>query len=109
MFTDAPWCGHCKNLAPIWEKVGEAYRDRDDIIIAKMDATVNEAEGLKVHSFPTLKYYAKGSSELARDLREDGEGEQNNILCLRQGWTPLNLLVKQLKPSTVYSAALSTV
>lgn len=59
----APWCGHCQQLAPIWTSLGEAFKDRDDIIIAKLDATANEAEGLRVNSFPTLKYYPKGSNE----------------------------------------------
>lgn len=59
----APWCGHCKALAPIWDQLGDTYKGRSDIIIAKMDATANEAEGLRVGSFPTLKFYPKGSSE----------------------------------------------
>lgn len=37
-------------MAPAWEQLGEYYRNSDDVIIAEMDATVNEAKGLKVRN-----------------------------------------------------------
>lgn len=42
----APWCGHCKALAPKWESLAYAVRDIDDLIIADFDATENEVAGL---------------------------------------------------------------
>ncbi|KAM3865504.1 protein disulfide-isomerase A2 [Diretmus argenteus] len=60
----APWCAHCKELTPIWEKLGEKYADHDDIIIAKMDATANEVESVSVSGFPTLKYFPAGGKEV---------------------------------------------
>lgn len=56
----APWCGHCKALAPAWEEVAEELKDVKGIKIAKFDATMNEAEGVEIQGYPTLKFYKKG-------------------------------------------------
>ena len=63
----APWCGHCKTLAPTWEKVAQDFASENGVLIAKVDCEApnakSTAEDAGVTSYPTIKYYPKGSIE----------------------------------------------
>lgn len=46
-------------------QLAEGFEDRDDVVVAKMDSTINELEHTKVTSFPTIKLYAKGDNKVS--------------------------------------------
>jgi thioredoxin domain-containing protein 5 len=59
----APWCGHCKALAPIWDSLATADPPVRNTLFAKVDCTGNGDEvcgRFKVSGFPTLKLFARG-------------------------------------------------
>nr|POF14013.1 protein disulfide-isomerase tiga [Quercus suber] len=63
----APWCGHCKTLAPVWEKVAADFAAEKGVLIAKVDCEAENAKATAqqagVKSYPTINFYPKGSTE----------------------------------------------
>jgi protein disulfide-isomerase A6 len=57
----APWCGHCKRLTPIWEKLAGVFKGDSNVVIANVDADAHKDLGSKygVTGFPTLIYFSK--------------------------------------------------
>lgn len=62
----APWCGHCKSLAPEYEKLAARFASVKHVTIAKVDATANEVEyeGVNVKGFPTLIFFPAGENKV---------------------------------------------
>lgn len=54
----APWCGHCRKLAPIFESVAEHYHRASPqrVSLGKVDATANQALSapFELKGYPTL-------------------------------------------------------
>lgn len=59
----APWCGHCKKLAPVYEELGNTLKHNDKLVIAKFDGSANEAKGLTWKGFPTILFFPAGAKE----------------------------------------------
>lgn len=58
----APWCGHCRKLAPYYQKMADMlHPSKDDLLIAKMDIDQNDLPaGYEVEGIPTLYWIKKG-------------------------------------------------
>jgi len=54
----APWCGHCKKLAPLYEELGSLYSSIPSVVVAKIDATANDVPPkLNIRGFPTILFF----------------------------------------------------
>jgi protein disulfide-isomerase A1 len=62
----APWCGHCKALAPKYDELAALYAADADVsskvVIAKVDATANDVPD-EIQGFPTIKLFPAGSKD----------------------------------------------
>eukprot|EP00826_Nyctotherus_ovalis_P039438 TRINITY_DN3795_c0_g1_i1.p1 TRINITY_DN3795_c0_g1~~TRINITY_DN3795_c0_g1_i1.p1 ORF type:complete len:489 (-),score=160.67 TRINITY_DN3795_c0_g1_i1:133-1599(-) len=60
----APWCGHCKEFAPEYEKAAKIFKEQGkSFVLADLDATENKetAEKYKIEGFPTVKLFINGT------------------------------------------------
>lgn len=75
----APWCGHCKNLEPIYKELGEKLSGDPSIVIAKMDATANDVPpNYDVQGFPTIYFVPSGQKE--QPQRYEGGREVSDFI-----------------------------
>ncbi|KAJ3032669.1 hypothetical protein HDV00_007284 [Rhizophlyctis rosea] len=58
----APWCGHCKSLAPKYEQVAKDFANEKNVVIANLDATAHKeiADRFNVAGYPTIKFFPAG-------------------------------------------------
>ncbi|AQZ18915.1 PDI1 (YCL043C) and EUG1 (YDR518W) [Zygosaccharomyces parabailii] len=62
----APWCGHCRRLAPIYEELANVIASDDkaskSVVIGDIDATENDVPGVPLEGYPTVFLYPAGKN-----------------------------------------------
>lgn len=70
----APWCGHCKQLAPAWEKAAKSLKGV--VNVGAVDMTTDQEAGAAygIQGFPTIKFFGFDKSKPAdyQGQRDDG-------------------------------------
>jgi len=93
----APWCGHCKQLAPKWEELAKKMQAQDSLVIAKVDATANDIPAkYGVRGYPTIFLQKNDGSE---PVKYEGGREVKEM----QAWLRNNVS-RKLKKSTSNAA-----
>lgn len=92
----APWCGHCKNLAPQWASAATELKGK--VKLGAVDATVNTvlASRFGIRGYPTIKYFPSGAKDQSSAEEYDGGRQANDIVR----WA-LDKLAENLPPPSV--------
>jgi protein disulfide-isomerase-like protein len=71
----APWCGHCKALAPEYEELANRMRKTRRLVIANYDADANGMpDGVTIKGYPTVMLY----TQTGKDKPIEFEGERTS-------------------------------
>jgi protein disulfide-isomerase A6 len=76
----APWCGHCKNLAPHWAQAASELKGR--VKLGALDATVHTVMAGKynVRGYPTIKFFPAGKKDMNSAEEYDGGRTSGDIV-----------------------------
>ncbi|CAO2816580.1 unnamed protein product [Amaranthus hypochondriacus] len=56
----APWCSHCQELEPKYNRLAKHLKGIDSLLVTKMDGTKNEHPKAPSQGFPTILFYPAG-------------------------------------------------
>lgn len=56
----ADWCGPCKQMAPILDKLAETHGDKIEVVKLNTDQNPNTPRDYNVMSLPTMNVYKDG-------------------------------------------------
>jgi len=75
----APWCGHCKKLAPVYDVVGNAFVGEKNVVIGKVDCDAHKelCQSYGVSGYPTLKFFSRINKD---GIAYDGGREAGDLL-----------------------------
>ncbi|KND03842.1 protein disulfide-isomerase domain [Spizellomyces punctatus DAOM BR117] len=82
----APWCGHCKNLAPIYEKVAKDFAFEPNCVVANVDATAapDLGERYNIAGYPTIKFFPAGGDPTSPEDYQGGRSEEDFVKFLNE-------------------------
>ena len=61
----APWCGHCKQLAPEWEKAAKTLKGVVNVGAVDMTTDQDAGAAYGIQGFPTIKFFGFDKSKPA--------------------------------------------
>lgn len=73
----APWCGHCKALAPAWEKAAKQLKGV--VNVGAVDMTTDQEAGAAygIQGFPTIKFFG---FDKAKPQDYQGQRDESSIV-----------------------------
>ena len=76
----APWCGHCKQLTPIWEKAAKSLKGV--VNLGAVDMTTDQEAGAAygIQGYPTLKFFGFDKTKPA-----DYQGQRDEASIINYG------------------------
>jgi protein disulfide-isomerase-like protein len=106
----APWCAHCKALAPIWSAAAQRAQTEEigantSVPFAKLD--IDSDTGIParygINAYPTIKVFRNGNMEAYTGTRDE-DGIVANVKALASYRPPMQLITT---PDLVSLAAMS--
>lgn len=72
----APWCGHCKKIKPVWNKLMTENKTNIKIIQIDCDEHKKIAKKYGIAGFPTIKYLPNGLLKTLQNSAIAYEGDR---------------------------------